>query len=354
MPLWPKLKTVTLIEPAHKMFINRRNPLRLNKPAERACLPLQYQPETCDADDEDRASDATCEHPDCLHNARFIFCDNPECLCVLPKEHDHYCGDADCRRTHKRSAEAAMTVHFPRRPDGILKSRIHPAPTSYHSAVPKFRTSPSTTIVGKHSRLSDPQVIIDYSPAILPPPSPGMLPHQRLVLWNTQRSQRELDAASIVVGPPTDVDDWDDCWLPSPHRDDDVSTYRRYINARNPVMKHVFDIENRVPVSPVVDTDDAACIESTESDTGSDATYSTALPPLNSSFDPLPPLDSSGSSPADSVLVTPEEREVVHAFFLLRPEDSVDSEAEAEGSVAFVRLRAKKDWNIRRGYFNLA
>jgi hypothetical protein len=93
-------------------------------------------------------------------------------------------------------------------------------------------------------------------------------------------------------------------------------------------MKHIIDIENRAHVTPVVDTDDAASIESTDDDAGSDTTYLTALSALDEYLDAMPPLDSSGSSPADSMVVTPEEREGDFFALALNP---VNSMAEAEG-----------------------
>lgn len=91
---------------------------------------------------------------------------------------------------------------------------------------------------------------------------------ERIAAWKRQQlreqPQRELDEASIVVGPPTDVDELNDCWVPAAPTPALVP-HRRYINQRNPAMKHVFDIENRLPVPFVLESDDAACIEYTDS-----------------------------------------------------------------------------------------
>ncbi|KAI5450951.1 hypothetical protein NCC49_002690 [Naganishia albida] len=340
MPLWPFSRCREPTEDPRMLFINRRS---LRRPAPRndvisdprARLPLESQAGTYDADDEDLASNAIYEVPQFALKRTFLCC-NDEAWHAQSGDHDHFCGRTDCQGT-KRSPWVLSAVHSSFRPErNIIQPGLPQSWRSYHSALPKFRTSPSVKICGANSRLSGPQVIVDYSITRVPSPPPEhvlkIAPEQRwrwhppleerIAAWKRQQlreqPQRELEEASIVVGPPTDVDELNDCWVPAPPTPA-LAPYRRYINKRNPAMQHVFDIENRLPVPFVLESDDAACIESTGSDTHSDATYLTALPPLDSS---------TCSSPSNSVLVTPKEREQEPEFFLLRAEESADSNEE--------------------------
>lgn len=326
------------------MFINRRNPPSRRHRKEgscdpRACFPVECDTErdVYDADNEDSILERDYEDLGCAHGANYPFCYDETSSVGQPYEHNHLCGRANCAGLQKRSRWALRAVTSTLGPDGIiLRAKLPQTWTSYHSALPKFRKSPSIKICGRNSRRSEPRLIDDYSIMNAPPPIPEhvlkIAPQdrwkwhppleQRIANWKLQeareRPQRELDETSIAVGPPTDVDELDDCWIPTLPLTE-LPLDLRYITRRNPPMKHVYDIGNRVSVTHVLDSDDTASIETTGSQAHSDATYMTALPPLDSD---------SGSSPADSVLGTPEGREEDVEFFFLRAEDSAESADE--------------------------
>lgn len=309
---WLAFEPASITSSATALYINYRNrlPQYIDRSLGGHCLhPFgTFRPDAYDADNEDPALDKICINHRCRCNARFIYCPDRDCPCDGPKESAHYCGDSKCRQAKHSPPVPASSIRF--RPDGVLSPLERSFSITYHSATPKLRTSPGTTVSQRWPR---PRIIDDYSPANAPPPLPDFVANrpaerivhwsqwifqpnqeQRMRIWNQQRPQREMDETSMVVGPPTDIDEFDDNYRVCPRRARNVPPHGRYINKRNKLMKNVFDIEMRVPVASSEESTDST--ESTESDT----TYVTALEP---------PLDSPGTSSAEETpLITPEAR----------------------------------------------